>query len=154
MRGISPVLVGLCLLVSNAVAFVTLSRPIVQQHSRSKNLFNACGRQTPKKSSLQMRQWNFNDSRSPFGLATNAEIWNGRVAQVAFTTIMLQELITGKGVVQGLEDGNFANQFFAGLFFVSVLGLGTWLAIIGEESKVECKEPADFEAPEGWYDNL
>lgn len=28
------------------------------------------------------RQWNFNEGRSPWGLKKNAEIWNGRVAQV------------------------------------------------------------------------
>ena len=29
------------------------------------------------------RQWNFNEGRSPWGLKKNAEIWNGRVAQVS-----------------------------------------------------------------------
>lgn len=28
------------------------------------------------------RQWNFNEGQGPFGLKKNAEIWNGRVAQV------------------------------------------------------------------------
>jgi hypothetical protein len=31
---------------------------------------------------LQERRWNFNEGRSPWGLKNNAEIWNGRVAQV------------------------------------------------------------------------
>jgi hypothetical protein len=28
------------------------------------------------------RTWNFNDGQSPFGFKKNAEIWNGRLAQV------------------------------------------------------------------------
>jgi hypothetical protein len=31
---------------------------------------------------LADRQWNFNEGRSPWGLKKNAEIWNGRAAQV------------------------------------------------------------------------
>jgi hypothetical protein len=31
---------------------------------------------------LQERQWNFNEGQGPFGMKKNAEIWNGRVAQV------------------------------------------------------------------------
>lgn len=31
---------------------------------------------------LAERQWNFNEGRSPWGLKRNAEIWNGRLAQV------------------------------------------------------------------------
>jgi hypothetical protein len=32
--------------------------------------------------SLLERRWNFNEGQGPFGLKKNAEIWNGRVAQV------------------------------------------------------------------------
>jgi hypothetical protein len=35
---------------------------------------------------LQERQWNFNEGQGPFGLKKNAEIWNGRVAQVSDET--------------------------------------------------------------------
>lgn len=28
------------------------------------------------------RKWNFNEGQSPWGMKTNAETWNGRVAQV------------------------------------------------------------------------
>lgn len=31
---------------------------------------------------LSARRWNFNDGQAPWGLKQNAEIWNGRVAQV------------------------------------------------------------------------
>ena len=34
---------------------------------------------------LMERRWNFNEARGPWGLKKNAEIWNGRVAQVRFT---------------------------------------------------------------------
>jgi hypothetical protein len=32
--------------------------------------------------SLFERRWNFNEGQGPFGLKKNAEVWNGRVAQV------------------------------------------------------------------------
>ena len=31
---------------------------------------------------LSERKWNFNEGQSPWGMKTNAETWNGRVAQV------------------------------------------------------------------------
>lgn len=31
---------------------------------------------------LSERQWNFNEGQGPWGLKKNAEVWNGRVAQV------------------------------------------------------------------------
>jgi hypothetical protein len=31
---------------------------------------------------LSERRWNFNDGQAPWGMKKNAEIWNGRVAQV------------------------------------------------------------------------
>merc|ERR1712115_481157 len=80
--------------------------------------------------SLSMgRQWNFNEGRQPWGLKNNAEIWNGRVAQMGFIVIFLQELVTGKGVIQGLRDGDLFSYFLAGLTFLSVVGLTVWLAI-------------------------
>ena len=33
-------------------------------------------------SALSERRWNFNDGQAPWGLKKNAELWNGRVAQV------------------------------------------------------------------------
>jgi hypothetical protein len=35
---------------------------------------------------LQERRWNFNDGQSPWGMKKNAEIWNGRFAQVKFAS--------------------------------------------------------------------
>ena len=56
---------ALCLLC--AVAFVPMARPVAFRSVQ-----------------LQERRWNFNDGHSPWGLKINAEIWNGRVAQVGF----------------------------------------------------------------------
>jgi hypothetical protein len=36
---------------------------------------------------LAERQWNFNEGQSPWGMKTNAEKWNGRVAQVRFVSL-------------------------------------------------------------------
>ncbi|KAJ8608510.1 hypothetical protein CTAYLR_005719 [Chrysophaeum taylorii] len=44
-------------------------------------------------------RWNLNVGRGPWGFAVNAEVWNGRVAMIAFVWITLQELIQGEGVV-------------------------------------------------------
>lgn len=82
------------------------------------------------------RQWNFNNGRSPWGLKNNAEIWNGRVAQMAFVTILLQEAITGKGVIQALQDGDALGFVFLGFAVVSTVGLSVWLAIKGDESDI------------------
>mmetsp|Transcript_23627 Transcript_23627/g.33888 ORF Transcript_23627/g.33888 Transcript_23627/m.33888 type:complete len:186 (-) Transcript_23627:87-644(-) len=83
-----------------------------------------------KATALAERQWNFNsDGRNPWGVKRNAEVWNGRVAQMAFTVIVLQELITGKGVVAGLQEGNVVNIAIAGSFIASMIGLTVFLAI-------------------------
>ena len=48
----------------------------------------------PKSSSALMeRQWNFNEGRGPFGMKKNAEIWNGRVAQVSTFVIFVYLII-------------------------------------------------------------
>eukprot|EP00536_Pseudo-nitzschia_multiseries_P001552 jgi/Psemu1/322122/estExt_fgenesh1_pg.C_190077 len=82
---------------------------------------------------LAERQWNFNEGQSPWGMKLNAETWNGRVAQVAFVWIFLQELITGKGVFKGIDEGDWFFLLNAGLFGVGVLGLTGWLALQGSD---------------------
>mmetsp|Transcript_17326 Transcript_17326/g.40026 ORF Transcript_17326/g.40026 Transcript_17326/m.40026 type:complete len:147 (-) Transcript_17326:709-1149(-) len=82
---------------------------------------------------LSERQWNFNEGQSPWGMKQNAEIWNGRVAQVAFVWVFLQELVTGKGVLQGIDEGNWFFLFNEGLFGIFVFGLTGWLAIQGDD---------------------
>mmetsp|Transcript_17835 Transcript_17835/g.36656 ORF Transcript_17835/g.36656 Transcript_17835/m.36656 type:complete len:140 (+) Transcript_17835:111-530(+) len=82
---------------------------------------------------LSERRWNFNEGQSPWGMKTNAETWNGRVAQIAFVWIFLQELVTGKGVLQGIDEGDWFFLLNAGLFGVMVVGLTGWLAIKGDD---------------------
>jgi hypothetical protein len=90
--------------------------------------------------SLNERQWNFNQGRGPWGLKKNAEIWNGRVAQMGFTIVLLQELVTGKGVIQGLQEGNIFNIAMLGITAVSVLALTAFLAAKGKDSDIITKE--------------
>jgi hypothetical protein len=82
---------------------------------------------------LSERQWNFNEGQSPWGLKKNAETWNGRVAQVAFVWVFLQELITGKGIFKGLEEGNLFFTANLVAFGVCVVGLTGFLAFKGSE---------------------
>uniref|UniRef100_A0A7S2U6K9 Uncharacterized protein n=1 Tax=Attheya septentrionalis TaxID=420275 RepID=A0A7S2U6K9_9STRA len=86
--------------------------------------------------SLEARRWNFNDGRGPFGLKNNAEIWNGRVAQMGFILVLLQELITGKGVVAGIQDGDVLSYALLGGTVVTVLGLTAFLAIKGDDGQL------------------
>ena len=44
-------------------------------------------RRTTSSTSLSERRWNFNEGQSPWGLKKNAEIWNGRLAQVSIITL-------------------------------------------------------------------
>eukprot|EP00591_Stephanopyxis_turris_P003674 CAMPEP_0195525328 /NCGR_PEP_ID=MMETSP0794_2-20130614/25738_1 /TAXON_ID=515487 /ORGANISM="Stephanopyxis turris, Strain CCMP 815" /LENGTH=150 /DNA_ID=CAMNT_0040655771 /DNA_START=90 /DNA_END=542 /DNA_ORIENTATION=+ len=82
------------------------------------------------------RRWNFNEARGPWGMKNNAEIWNGRVAQMGFVVILLQELITGKGVIQGLQDGDAFSFIMVGATVLSVAGLTGWLAYKGKEDDI------------------
>lgn len=45
----------------------------------------------------------------------------------------MQELIQGKGVFQGLEEGDPVNTIFLGGFAVSVVALTVFLAIKGDD---------------------
>ncbi|KAL7475803.1 hypothetical protein ACHAW6_001705 [Cyclotella cf. meneghiniana] len=86
--------------------------------------------------SLSERKWNFNQGRGPFGLKKNAEIWNGRVAQMAFVIVLLQELITGKGVIASIQDGDAVGLAGLGFFAVSIVGLTAFLVSKGDESDI------------------
>jgi hypothetical protein len=100
--------------------------------------------QTPSVSfdtSLSMgRQWNFNEGRGPFGLKKNAEIWNGRFAQMCFVVVLLQELVTGKGVIQGIQEGNPINIAMLGLTAFSGVALTAFLAIKGKDKFIDLSE--------------
>lgn len=120
---------------------VTSARSLATSHN---NCNNHNGRLSPPPPSsvatsataLSERQWNFNQGRGPWGLKKNAEIWNGRVAQMAFVVVLLQEAVTGKGVVASVQDGDALGYAFLALAGVSTLGLTLWLAIKGDESDV------------------
>uniref|UniRef100_A0A7S0PWM2 Uncharacterized protein n=1 Tax=Asterionellopsis glacialis TaxID=33640 RepID=A0A7S0PWM2_9STRA len=131
-RTLAIVVVALMAMISTTSAFA----PVSTTSSRNTNVVGVAA---PSSSSTQLfgRQWNFNEGRSPWGLKKNAEIWNGRVAQMGFTVTLLQELITGKGVIQGIQEGNIINMAFLGLTVVSVVGLSAWLAIQGDDEYVE-----------------
>lgn len=86
---------------------------------------------------MSMRQWNFNEGgRGPWGLKRNAEIWNGRAAQMAFTIVLLQELITGKGAIAGIKDGDVSAYGLLGFAILSTIGLTIFLAIKGKEDEI------------------
>ena len=55
---------------------------------------------------------------------------------MAFVVTFLQELITGKGVVQGIQEGDPVNMAFLAAFAVSLVGLTGWLAIKGNDDYV------------------
>ena len=56
---------------------------------------------------------------------------------MGFTVVLLQELITGKGVVAGLKDGDVFSYVMLGLTGLSVVGLTVFLAIKGKDSVLE-----------------
>jgi hypothetical protein len=53
---------------------------------------------------------------------------------MAFIIVLLQEVIQGKGVIQGITEGDPINIVLAGMFFVTAIGLTGWLAIKGDDS--------------------
>ena len=56
-----------------------------------------------------------------------------RTIQMAFVVVFLQELIMGKGVIEGIQEGNIFNYIMLGAFAVSTLGLTAFLAIKGSD---------------------
>jgi hypothetical protein len=77
-RSLVALLLTLMALVSSTKAFGT--RPMVLATRTNKVA-------SVPRTQLAERRWNFNEGRSPWGLKKNAEIWNGRVAQVLYHTI-------------------------------------------------------------------
>jgi hypothetical protein len=71
--------------------------------------------------------WNTNENRPPFGFATNAEVWNGRVSMVSFVYLFIQEAIFGPILKPHEGLGGIANTVFTLVF---VLGLGAVTAAI------------------------
>jgi hypothetical protein len=70
-------------LASNAGAFV----PTTSKTASARTSFTSStpsSEDSTTSTQLFERQWNFNEGQSPWGMKTNAETWNGRVAQVRF----------------------------------------------------------------------
>ncbi|KAL7436206.1 hypothetical protein ACHAXM_005073 [Skeletonema potamos] len=107
-------------------------RSIISQQTQQYNKLP-----TSSTTALSERQWNFNEGRGPWGMKKNAEIWNGRVAQMAFVVVLLQELITGKGVIASIQDGDATGYAFLGLAVLSTVALTAWLAIKGDENSIK-----------------
>jgi hypothetical protein len=64
-------------------AFVAV--PVVHNKSSKNNCYLTRTRATT--TVLSERRWNFNEGQSPWGLKKNAEIWNGRLAQVRIVVV-------------------------------------------------------------------
>lgn len=56
--------------------------------------------------------------------------------QMAFSFVFLQELIQGKGVVQGVQEGDPVNLATLAATGVIVVGLTGWLALQGDDDYV------------------
>lgn len=128
-------------LVASASAFAPSQKSHNQQKTpvsqlRTADLSGTTGSVRLGATALNERQWNFNRGRGPFGMKKNAEIWNGRAAQMGFTFVLLQELITGKGVVQGIQEGDPFNMVCLGLGVAGIVGLTAFLTFKGKESDI------------------
>jgi len=55
---------------------------------------------------------------------------------MAFIVVLLQELVQGKGVVQGVQEGDPLNLAVLGAFVVTVVGLTGFLALQGDDDYV------------------
>ena len=49
-------------------------------------------------------RWNMNVGREPWGFSLNAEVWNGRIAMLAFFWVLIQEAIVGKGCITVIQE--------------------------------------------------
>lgn len=56
---------------------------------------------------------------------------------MAFVVVFLQELIQGKGVIQGLQEGDALNMALLAGTGVVTVGLTAWLAIQGDDDYVK-----------------
>ena len=70
-------------------------------------------------------RWNMNVGREPWGFSLNAEVWNGRIAMLAFFWVLVQEAIVGKGCITVIQEAEHWWQLIvpgasAGTFFVLV----------------------------------
>jgi hypothetical protein len=80
-RSLLALLVTLMALVSSTQAFCSPQKALATC-TRTNKVASVPSTQ------LAERRWNFNEGRSPWGLKKNAEIWNGRVAQVRYDVVV------------------------------------------------------------------
>ena len=56
---------------------------------------------------------------------------------MAFTVVIVQELVTGKGVIEGIQEGNAVNMAFMAATVASILGITAILALKGSDNYVD-----------------
>ena len=89
-------------------------------------------------------RWNMNVGREPWGFSLNAEVWNGRIAMLAFFWVLIQEAIVGKGVLEQYgfpfdegavleKSAGFVLPGVIGLVFAVVLTIGLSVAGVKAE---------------------
>jgi hypothetical protein len=115
--------------------------------------------------------WNINEpGKSPFGFDKNAELWNGRIAQVSslelesadarytgltydlsnqisFVWIFLQEWIQGKGVLQSIAEGDLASNISLEVVCLMLLFVSFQFCMLPFEQNVKIRVPRE------WLDN-
>lgn len=62
--------------------------------------------------------------------------------QMGFVVVFLQELIQGKGVIKGLQEGDPVNIAFAAAGAIAIVGFTVFLAIKGDDDFT--KEDIEF----------
>ena len=55
---------------------------------------------------------------------------------MAFVFVFVQELVQGKGIIEGIQQGDPVNLVALALAGVSLVGLTVWLAIQGDDDYV------------------
>ena len=96
-------------------AMTTAQRPTTALHAY--NDFDERG--------MRKFRWNMNVGREPWGFSLNAEVWNGRIAMLAFFWVLIQEAIVGKGSITVFQEAEHWWQLIVpsvigGTFFVMV----------------------------------
>ena len=62
---------------------------------------------------------------------------------MAFALVFIQELVQGKGVIQGLQEGDPLNIATLGATVLAVAGLSAFLALKGTEDYVDIELKKD-----------
>merc|ERR1719362_2259926 len=83
-------------------------------------------------------RWNLNVGREPWGFSLNAEVWNGRIAMMAFFGVLIQEAVTGKGCITTIQDASSFGELIvpvgiAASFFVIVAAVTAVIANQGDD---------------------